>query len=77
MKTLTILTHDYHQILQKDFGLRCIKADNNLYIAKCPKDKFDIENFIKLLEHIVIFNHHIYSQSRKLADMATDVHTAE
>jgi len=76
MKTLTILTQNFRKEL-KNFGLHCSIADANLYLAKYPRDKFDIECFTNLLERIVILQHPVYSQSPKLADIALELRATE
>ena len=76
MKTLTILTQNFRREL-KDIGLHCRKVDEGLYLAKCPRDNFDIEVFTELLERIVIINHPVYGNSPKLADMASELRATE
>jgi len=46
-------------------------------MTKCPRQKFDIEAFVTLLERIVISDHPVYGNSPKLADMALELKATE
>ena len=73
MKTLTILTQNFRQDLEKDFNLRCY-TEGTLHIA-CGK--IDTDTLATLLERIVIFAHPVYGHSPKLADMALELRHTE
>jgi len=76
MRTLTILTQNFRQNLE-ELGLHTNAVERGLYMAKCPREKFDIEVFITLLEQIVISDHPVYGNSPKLAEMAAELRVTE